>query len=336
MTSSADISVVITTYNRAEFLVEAIRSVLNQTCAPREIIIVDDGSTSETRSALSVFGSKVVYIQQENAGQQTARNRGVQKAQGAWVTTLDDDDLYRPNYVAEVSAAIRGSPANVVYTDHRKFFGKRPRERTNFEEAPPDIWFGIERKASGWSHIGQYPVKHLLKWIAFYPSTMAMTKVFYQSIGGYNPQFRGIKSEDIEFLARALTTGNLSIAWSPLVDYRLHEGNATSSVYLTILGRLRIFEAMRKDPSVSPELQAALDTDLPARRAWGLDFAFKVGDFDLVRSLGSQFRLEDWTPSRKVRYKIAGLPAPANVMTADFCKRIIAISKRSRHLLDGE
>lgn len=327
---SADISIVIITHNRPGYLVEAVGSVMRQTCAPREIIVVDDGSTWETKSALNVFGSRVTYVRQENAGQQVARNCGVEHAQAQWVATLDDDDLYTPKYVEKVSAAIEGCDADIIYTDHRKFSVGEPYEHTNFENAPGDYWFGMPYSDEGWSFIGKFPVERLTKWIAFYPSTMTVQKDFYRSLGGYKPQFRGIKSEDIEFLVRALVAGRLAAVWSPVVDYRLHAGNDTRSVYQAALGRLTIFEAIRADPATPPALVAALDADLPTRRAWALDFAFKVGDFDLVRHLGKQFRAEDWTSSRRARYWIAGFPVPANALTADFFMGLNSFARRAK------
>ena len=312
MTRGGDISVVITTYNRPKYLVQAVTSALSQTCMPREIIVVDDGSTWETHAALDRFGSRLSYFRQENAGQQVARNRGVQEAAGTWVATLDDDDRYTCDYIEEVSEAIVGSTANVIYTDHRKFSDAGYENQTNFEKPHSSYWLGLPYSRAGWSHIGKFPVERLTRWIAFYPSTMTARKDFYQAIGGYRPEFRGVKAEDIEFLVRALTAGDLSVVWSPVVDYRLHDGNDTTSWILSALGRLEIFEAIRTQPNLSPELQATLDLDLPLRRAQGFDYAFRVRDAALVRELGNQLRRDDWTIARRIKRTIASLPPPVS------------------------
>lgn len=90
------ISVVITTYNRPELIVEAINSVLNQTYQKFEIIIVDDASTEEYPN-LTKLSPKIKYYKLEkNSGPGKARNFGMDKASGKYITILDDDDILLP------------------------------------------------------------------------------------------------------------------------------------------------------------------------------------------------------------------------------------------------
>lgn len=89
---SADISVVIPTFNDAQRVGRAVQSVLAQTLHPREILVVDDGSTDETTAALRVFDGQVRVIRQENKGAGAARNTGVRAARGEWLAFLDSDD----------------------------------------------------------------------------------------------------------------------------------------------------------------------------------------------------------------------------------------------------
>lgn len=87
------VSVVIPSYNRREYLIEAIESVLRQTYAPIEIIVVDDGSTDGSAEAARAFGERVRVIEQPNSGVSAARNAGISAAQGEFVAHLDGDDL---------------------------------------------------------------------------------------------------------------------------------------------------------------------------------------------------------------------------------------------------
>ncbi len=86
------ISAVIPTYNNAAHIARAIESVLRQSYKPFEIIVVDDGSTDNTREVVAAFGEKIVYINQENAGPSAARNAGILAASGDWIAFLDGDD----------------------------------------------------------------------------------------------------------------------------------------------------------------------------------------------------------------------------------------------------
>ena len=325
---SLDIAVVITTFNRPQFLVPAIGSVLNQTRLPREIIVVDDGSSEETVAALQRFGSRVLHVRQENAGQQVARNRGVEEAKARWIATLDDDDLYVPDCLEQVEQAIQGSDANVIYADHRKFADDVPYALTNFESVPEGYWNGIPTRKSGWSFVGKFPIERLLRYIAFYPSTMTIRRDLYRELGGYDPKLRGVKAEDIEFLVRALKVGSLSIVWSPVVDYRIHGGNDTNSSDLSALGRLHIFETIRREHLLTPEFRNALDLDLPTRRAWALDQAFKVRNFPLVLDLAAKLHEENWTTARRVKRLMAALPSPVARNAADLSTLITLSAKK--------
>lgn len=100
-----DVSVIIPTYNRAGLVVEAIESVLRQTTPPREIIVVDDGSTDDTSDVLASFGNRIVAVRQENQGVGTARNLGMAMARGKYIAFLDSDDLWL-NFKLELQVAI--------------------------------------------------------------------------------------------------------------------------------------------------------------------------------------------------------------------------------------
>lgn len=92
-----EVSVVIPTYNRANHVARAIKSVLLQTYTDYEIIVVDDGSTDETRSILEGNFHHITYVYQDNAGPAAARNKGIMLASGKWLAFLDSDDVWLPN-----------------------------------------------------------------------------------------------------------------------------------------------------------------------------------------------------------------------------------------------
>lgn len=109
------ISIIIPTYNRAEFVKDAIRSVLNQQYAgPIEIIISDDGSTDETLGVASSFGKKMKILKKPNdcnsQGASVARNRGILKATQPFICFLDSDDIYLPGHLRKMIMAIESEP----------------------------------------------------------------------------------------------------------------------------------------------------------------------------------------------------------------------------------
>jgi glycosyltransferase involved in cell wall biosynthesis len=92
------ISVIIPTFNRAKFVVDAVRSVLDQkgVAGHLEIIVVDDGSTDNTGEAIAALPGKIGYVRSERAGVSAARNLGISLSRGEWIAFLDSDDLWLP------------------------------------------------------------------------------------------------------------------------------------------------------------------------------------------------------------------------------------------------
>ena len=107
------VSVVIPTYNRADFICDAIDSVLNQTHSNIEIIVVDDGSTDNTSAVLEKYQDRIKIIRQENQGCSAARNSGIRFCSGNYVAFLDSDDKWLPQKTEEQLALLNQTGANV-------------------------------------------------------------------------------------------------------------------------------------------------------------------------------------------------------------------------------
>jgi glycosyltransferase involved in cell wall biosynthesis len=93
---SPAVSVVITTYNRSALILDAIKSVEQQTWTDYELIVVDDGSTDDTRERLQPYVDRIRYLYQPNRGLSSARNTGTSAARGRWLAYLDSDDVWLP------------------------------------------------------------------------------------------------------------------------------------------------------------------------------------------------------------------------------------------------
>jgi glycosyltransferase involved in cell wall biosynthesis len=97
----------------------AIESVLGQSKQPAEIVVVDDGSTDDTRQKVASFGTQVCYIYQDNAGAAAARNRGVREARSEWIAFLDSDDVWLEQHLERIAYAIEATSdaADFYFTD---------------------------------------------------------------------------------------------------------------------------------------------------------------------------------------------------------------------------
>jgi glycosyltransferase involved in cell wall biosynthesis len=119
------VSVIIPTYNRGHYICQAIESVLQQTMKDIEIIVIDDGSTDNTREAIAPYQNRMKYIYTENGGPAHARNLGMKMARGEYISFLDSDDLYYP-YKIELQYELleRFHDAGMVYTEFSGFDDK--------------------------------------------------------------------------------------------------------------------------------------------------------------------------------------------------------------------
>jgi len=105
------ISCIVPVHNGARHLAESLRSVLEQTLTPLEVLVVDDGSTDGSGDLAEAFGDPVRVIRRARAGVSAARNEGVRQARGDLVAFLDADDLFLPRKLERQAARFDARPA---------------------------------------------------------------------------------------------------------------------------------------------------------------------------------------------------------------------------------
>jgi len=115
------VSVIIPCYNHAHYLPDALNSVLAQTYTDWEAIIVDDGSTDNTRAVAAQFiDPRIHYLHQENQGLSAARNAGIRAAQGEFIALLDADDMWEPTFLEKMVTVLQAEPtASAAYCGFR-------------------------------------------------------------------------------------------------------------------------------------------------------------------------------------------------------------------------
>jgi glycosyltransferase involved in cell wall biosynthesis len=118
------ISVVIATYNRAEYLPGTLRSVFAQTVRDLEVIVIDDGSTDSTQQVLADFGDRITYRYQSNKERGAARNHGLAIASGRYVAFLDSDDLWLPNKLEAELARLEANPSSGLAYSRAAYIGE--------------------------------------------------------------------------------------------------------------------------------------------------------------------------------------------------------------------
>jgi glycosyltransferase involved in cell wall biosynthesis len=108
--SAPRFSVIIPNFNHAASLPQAIDSVLAQSHSAHEILVVDDGSTDNSRAVIESYGPRVKAIFQENRGVSAARNHAARLAQGDWLAFLDADDVFLPDRLKQHAEWIQEEP----------------------------------------------------------------------------------------------------------------------------------------------------------------------------------------------------------------------------------
>jgi glycosyltransferase involved in cell wall biosynthesis len=114
LSKNPTVSVIIPTHNRGWILREAIDSVLAQDYADYELIVVDDGSTDNTREILEACGRDITVVQQSNRGVSAARNRGIAASRGQLLAFLDSDDLWLPQKLSRQVDFFKSNPAALI------------------------------------------------------------------------------------------------------------------------------------------------------------------------------------------------------------------------------
>ncbi|HEX7090796.1 MAG TPA: glycosyltransferase family A protein [Longimicrobiales bacterium] len=268
------VSVIIPTYNRAAYLEAAVRSVLAQTHRPAEVIIVDDGSVDDTAAICMSLPEPVRYVRQENAGVSAARNRGLREAKGEYVALLDSDDVWHATKLETQLAALQKFPtagwctcACDVIDEH----GAQLRPADGLRQVfpifdalglSPEALFEsrlerVSMQAAAGSHtvfVGD--VFELLFHGNFVlPSAAILHRRVIERVGLFDEAFR--KAEETEFFHRVAARFPAAMIMTPLVDYRMGQGDALTSPSNTaslILGALesgRRALALRANPTAA-------------------------------------------------------------------------------------
>lgn len=205
------VSVIIPTYNYGKFLTEALKSALNQTVKPSEIIVVDDGSTDDTETIVRRFGKQVTYIKQKNSGVSVARNRGATESKGNFLAFLDSDDILDPNLIAKQIQRFHEDPEiGLVHCGMREFDS----------ETGGTIRLHLEGGEEGIAD-------NLLLWEGpVYVHGIMVTREAFDQVGGFDEKFLYASSEDWDFCYRVARRFRVGFVAEPLYNYRIHSEGA--------------------------------------------------------------------------------------------------------------
>ncbi len=264
-----DISVVIPCYNKEAYLEETLESVFAQTLAPREVIVVDDGSTDASAEVAERFLPEIRLLRQDNAGESVARNRGIAEAKHPWVALLDADDVWEPEKLQRQAAAYANSTRDAVclYTDAYHLL---PEGRVEIEPQPEH-----DRSET-------FAVDMLVEW-----TVNTSTAVVSRDAALRTPFPEDVRdSEDVIFFACLRRIGPFLRVPEPLVGYRRGHVQQTRGIrhrYRSVKARYEWFEAHADE--FSEEEGNRIRRGLAEQLVWPHEVArWKTREIGLVRA----------------------------------------------------
>ena len=239
--SAPFISVVIPAYNGASFIREAIDSVFAQSFDDYDVLVVDDGSTDETRAIVESYGDRVRYHYQENQGLAVARNTGLRLAGGRYITYLDADDIWEPDNLRVKAAVLRAQPdLGGVFSEFSVFDEQGPQQGRGshyvfpyFSRTGRDFATTFERRTTldvpGGKPVELYfgHVFDRLFWGNFIlPTSMVFSRQLALEVGEFRPDLR--TQQDYEYWLRFSRRCPLAYVDRVLVRYRRHAAQLTN------------------------------------------------------------------------------------------------------------
>jgi glycosyltransferase involved in cell wall biosynthesis len=260
----AEVTVIIPTYNRENYIGESIDTVLSQTHPASQILIVDDGSTDNTRAIVANYhDSRIQYVSIPHAGVSAARNKGLDLATGKFIAFLDADDRWRPKML-ERQLDILEQREDIVYSftnfvrfddasgavlgDQFTYYGELKTLHLMSREDSPDFLLdgdAFPRIVS----FGEIPA---------YTQCMLFRANLIRDLR-FNQSLR--KCEDAEFVLRATLRGRVAGTAEILADVRRHDSNMTRDISMMSLSKLEALLSIKALPD-TPARSAAFNQRL--------------------------------------------------------------------------
>ena len=220
------VSVIIPTYNRYNFIKEALNSVFSQTYKKLEVIVVDDGSTDETEKITGEFPEIIYLSHKKNMGVAAARNTGIKASSGEFITFLDSDDLWLPEKIEKQVDFFKKNPDYPVVQTEETWIknGKKVNPRK------------IHKKEGG------YIFERSLKLCLISPSAVMMKRELFDEVGLFDENLKA--AEDYDLWLRITWKYPVGLLPEPLV---IKQGGHKDQLSRTtrVIDRYRII-AMKK------------------------------------------------------------------------------------------
>jgi hypothetical protein len=229
-------SVVIAAYQAAALVPDAVRSALEQTLAPKDVVVCDDGSTDDPASALAPFGDRITLLRQENHGEAAAKNAAARAAGGDYVAILDADDVFVPERLEAITAVLA--------------------ERPDIDILTTDAWMEVDGRRLRCVYEQGYEFPTIAQRAAilrgnFVFGLCAVRRSRLLEAGGYDEAIRYATDWDL-WLRLILDGSTVGCIAAPLATYRLQRDSLSAQRSRMLAGRIEILEKASLRPDLEP------------------------------------------------------------------------------------
>ncbi|MFN2261830.1 MAG: glycosyltransferase, partial [Psychroflexus sp.] len=293
--------VVIPLFNKENYILNTVKSVLNQDYENFEIIIVNDGSTDGSLNKLKTLeDSRLKIISQKNQGVSVARNNGIENAKGQYIALLDADDFWYPHHLSTIKLLIEKFPKAGIFCDAYEII----MQNKTIRKADFNVDLAEEPQI-----INDYFKSSLVNPI-IWTSAAAFEKTKFYEIGVFDPKLR--TAQDLDFFVRAAL--KFSVAFHPKVGMRYFkdsENNLAKSKFNE--DRLYFISKFKEEEQKNPSLKKYLDVN-----RFALVIRCKMAEDNLWQKIIDDIDLENLTIKQKFLLNL-------KPKTLKFSKRIHSI-----------
>ena len=272
-----EISVIIPTYNRCDLLKRAINSVIKQTITPKEIIIVDNGSTDQTYQMVSSLFPEINYLIEKKRGVSAARNKGILESKSKWIAFLDSDDTWKPTKLEKQMefSTFNQDKYRIIHTDETWYRNKKFLNQLK------------KHKKSGGNIF-----KNSLQLCCISPSSVVLKKQIFDDYGLFDENLE--VCEDYDMWIRITAKEEVGFLDSPLVlKYGGHSDQLSKKFWGMDRFRIKSLEKNLKNEHFSKSQKINVLDTLIEKLTIVSDGALKRGNKEIFKKYNG--KLQDWS-----------------------------------------
>ena len=272
-----EISVIIPTYNRCDLLKRAINSVIKQTITPKEIIIVDNGSTDQTYQMVSSLFPEINYFIEKKRGVSAARNKGILESKSKWIAFLDSDDAWKPTKLEKQMeySVFNQDKYRIIHTDETWYRNKKFLNQLK------------KHKKSGGNIF-----KNSLQLCCISPSSVVLKKQIFDDYGLFDENLE--VCEDYDMWIRITAKEEVGFLDSPLVlKYGGHSDQLSKKFWGMDRFRIESLEKNLKNEHFSKSQKINVLDTLIEKLTIVSDGALKRGNKEIFKKYND--KLQDWS-----------------------------------------